>query len=235
MNAARILLPAGVLLALGCPGGKDAPNTAPEPSESESEAPAPERTTREEAVPRSSCLDELRLDRDRSVLAEQRSVGPRADDFAERYAAEEIDPDRYAPVKVVERYRIGDTPLLWFTPDRTRAVVDAAALSELAVADPTRMTPGDEAEVGRLTDRALGQIPDRTLVRFLLEARAIATYWHTGAELCLVSEEASGEGYRARFRGEHTYFTSTENREPLAFEVEISPDGRILVRGLPLR
>jgi hypothetical protein len=177
------------------------------------------------------CIERLRVDHERSVLQEQRRAGPRAADFQDRYPAERIDPGAHTPVAVVEHHRIGGAPLLWFTPDRTRAVVDAAVLSELVVADPTRMDPGEEVEVGRLTERGLGQLGRRALVRFLIEARAIATYWHLGAALCLVAETQAGGAYVARFRGEHTYFTNRENRQRFAFEAEVTTDGRILVRG----
>lgn len=177
------------------------------------------------------CIARLTVDGHESVLDEQRSLGPRADDFFAHYDAADIDPDTYVPVQAVAAYTIGDTPLLWFTPDKTAAVVNAAVLSKLTVADPTRMSPGETAVVGQLTELGRGKIGGRALTEFLIHSRAIVTYWHIGAELCLVEETDTGGEYRARFTGEHTYFTNEENVDEIGFIATISADGVITVTG----
>jgi len=175
------------------------------------------------------CLERITLDRDSSVLSEHRRVGSGADDFAERYAAEYIDPETYLPVSAVAHYTIGGSPLMWFNPARTAVVVNAAVLSELTVVEAMRMEPGTTQRVGRLTELGMGKIAGRELTKFLLDARAIATYVHLGSTLCLVEERESNGGYEARFTGEHTYFTNEKQTEPLAFSVTID-SGVIEVR-----
>ncbi len=172
----------------------------------------------------------LSIDHGASVLTEQRRVGPPAFDFQDRYPAAAIDPATQVAVAVVAEFRIGATPLLWFTADRTAAVVDAAVLSDLVVADVTAMGPGAVATIGQLTERGRGQLPGRDLVTFLLRARAIATYVHIGAELCLFDERTDASGYQVRITGEHTYFTNQRHVVALEFEVTIDPTGVISVR-----
>lgn len=184
------------------------------------------------AVPKPDCLERISVDKGRSVLAEQRTVGPAADDFATTYPAAYLDPEAQVPVEVTRAYQIGKTPLLWWSQDKTHAVVNAAVLSELAVADVTALPAGQEVRVGQLSELGVGAIGGRELVKFLIAARAIATYVHIGAELCLVEEHDDGAaGYRARFTGEHTFFTSKKNVRPLAFAVAVDGDGVITVRG----
>lgn len=206
---------AALLLAAAC--GKS-------PRSSARDAPA--RTPPvDAAVAAAACVVTLTTGRNGSVLDEQRSVGPPAYDFFATYPAATIDPVAQAPVKLVEQYQIGGRPLLWYTADKAGVVVDAAAMSELVVADATRMRAGETARVGQV----LGEIPGRELALFLVHARAIATWVHIGAELCLAEERSVDGAYTARFTGEHTYFTNEENVEPLDFEVTIAADGVITV------
>ncbi|MCB9564745.1 MAG: hypothetical protein H6709_11975 [Kofleriaceae bacterium] len=176
------------------------------------------------------CLATLSIDHGDSVLAEQRRVGPHADDFWDRYPAVYLDPDTQVPVEVTSSFQIGGTPLLWFSEDKTHPVVNAAVMSDLVVADVTRMAAGGRAEIGRLTELGLGRMPGRDLATFLIRARAIATYVHIGAELCLADEtDDARAGYRAHFTGSHTYFTSKKHVQPLDFVVTIDPEGVIAV------
>ncbi len=184
------------------------------------------------AVPVSDCLERISVDKGSSVLSEQRRIGPPADDFATVYPAEYLDPDAQVPVEVTRAYQIGKTPLLWWSADKTHAVVNAAVLTDLTVADITALPAGQEVRVGQLSELGVGAIAGRELVKFLIEARAIATWVHIGAELCLVEEHDDGAaGYRARFTGEHTFFTSKKNVRPLAFAVAIDGAGVITVNG----
>ena len=184
------------------------------------------------AVPVSDCLERISVDKGSSVLSEQRRVGRSAEDFATVYPAEYLDPEAQVPVEVTRAYQIGKTPLLWWSADKTHAVVNAAVLSDLTVADVTALPAGHEVRVGQLSELGVGAIAGRELVRFLIAARAIATYVHLGAELCLVEEHDDGAaGYRARFTGEHTFFTSKKHVRPLAFAVAIDSAGVITVSG----
>ena len=178
------------------------------------------------------CLERVTVDQARSVLSEQRRVGPPAADFQTRFRAEYLDPAVQVPVEVVRAYQIGGTPLLWFDVTKTEAVVNAAVLSDLVVADVTAIRTGEQVEIGQLGELGIGQLGGRELVKFLIAARVIATYVHIGAELCLVEEhDAQAAGYRARFTGAHTYFTSSKHTKTFAFSVAIDATGAITVRG----
>lgn len=182
------------------------------------------------------CITTWSIDHHESVLSEQRRIGPHAADFQERIGAAHLDPDAQVPVETTRRFQIGGAPILWFNQAKTEAVVNAAVLTDLLVADPTRLNEGQRVELGRLTEVGrdhLGHdgVSERELIEFLIRARAIATYWHIGAELCLRREEKAGAAYRADFDGVHTYFTNEENRQEFAFSVEITADGAIAVIG----
>ena len=202
-------------LLLACP---PAPPVTPTP-----EAPVP-------AAP--SCLATWKRGSDASVLNEQRASGQAAwRDFATGYASAAIDPASHVAVKHTSRFQVGGQPVLWFTPDRQAAVVASSAFGDLAVVDATSIMPGAEAAVGRVTPEARAALGDRGVVELLLEADAVLIYAHIGGEVCLVEEQAADGAYRAKFTGEHVYFTNEENRDPLAFEVRIAPDGAISVHG----
>lgn len=192
----------------------------------------PPSSTNEVAMkPPPSCLEQLTVDHGRSVLTEQRSLGPAASDFQARFAAADIDRDTQIPVAATAAYQIGKTPLLWWNAARTEAVVNAAVLSELRVIDATNLAAGSTEAVGQLSELGVGHIAGRDLVKFLIAARIIATYVHIGAELCIVDEHDGPAGYQARVTGQHTYFTNAKHVEPLAFTVTIDPAGVIAVRG----
>lgn len=178
-----------------------------------------------------ACLEQLTVDPHRSVHAEQESLGPPAADFQRRFAAADIDPTAQRPVAATAAYQIGGTPLLWWNAGFTEAVVNAAVLTELRVVDATRLATGSTETVGRFSERGVGHIAGRDLVKFLIAARVIATYVHAGAELCIAEEHDDPTGYRARITGHHTFYTNTKNVEPLAFTVTINPGGTIAVRG----
>lgn len=181
--------------------------------------------------PAPPCLEQLTVDHGRSVLTEQRSLGPAAFDFQQRFAAADIDRDTQIPVAATAAYQIGQTPLLWWNAARTEAVVNAAVLSDLTVVDATRLSAGSAETVGQLSELGVGHIAGRDLVKFLIAARIVATYVHIGAELCIVDERDGADGYLARITGQHTYFTNARHVEPLAFTITVAADGTIAVRG----
>lgn len=212
--------------------------TEPKQGAEPEQGAAPDKPPEQQA-PAATCLARYELDSDRSVLAEQRRRGGAArwDDFPKRYAAAYLEPETDHPVEQVERFRIGDTPLLWFTPDFSAAVVNAAVLSELPVVDATSLEVGERVELGALTELGQGKIGEREMVEFLLEAGVIQTYVHIGSKLCLVAEdkrgqEGEGRPYGAEFSGEHVYFTNEENRDALGFRVELDGEGRMAIIGV---
>ena len=184
------------------------------------------------SMSRPDCLERITVDQAHSVLSEQRRVGPPAADFQTRFRAEYLDPAAQVPVEVVRAYQIGGTPLLWFDVAKTEAVVNAAVLTDLVVADVTAIRAGEQVAIGQLSELGIGQLGGRELVKFLIAARVIATYVHIGAELCLVEEHVDeASGYRARFTGQHTFFTSQKHVKPLAFAVAVDATGVIAVHG----
>lgn len=194
-------------------------------------APPPTPEVAMKPPPPAACLEQLTVDHGRSVLTEQRSLGPAAFDFQQRFAAADIDRDTQIPVAATAAFQIGQTPLLWWNAARTEAVVNAAVLSELRVIDATNLAAGSTEAVGQLSELGVGHIAGRDLVKFLIAARVIATYVHIGAELCIVDEHDGPAGYQATVTGQHTYFTNAKHVEPLAFTVTIDPAGVIAVRG----
>lgn len=211
-----------VSLLLGCPSGRPVP--APPPKPATTEAPMPEETAPD-------CVERFSLGAEGGVLAEHRQHAA-VNDFHTGFPARPIDPAAQAPVRATERFQVDGRPLLWYSADKSEVVVDAAVLSDLTVVDATNLRVGEQAKVGLLLPSAQGKLGGRELTRFLLESRAIATWVHLGADLCLRGEETTPEGaYYARFTGEHTFFTNEKNVRPLKFDVRVEPGGEILVRG----
>ena len=245
------------LSLLGCPRAPDpgeAPVAATEPAEpparvdpspkAPSPAVTPPSTPTDPAAPAATCLARWAFDNDRSVLAEQRQRGGAArwDDFPTRYPAAYLDPDADHPVELVARFEVGATPLLWFTADFSEAVVNAAVLSELAIVDATGLAVDQQATIGRLTELGLGHLRGaawastglggRELAEFLLAAGVVQTWVHIGSELCLLAEHDDEHGYRARFTGEHEYYTNEANLDPLGFELVVTAAGSITIVGV---
>jgi hypothetical protein len=182
--------------------------------------------------PSTRCLARWNIDADQSVLEEQRAgPGPRLEDFPQRFAAMYLVPEEQAPVRALERFVMGGTPLMWFTPDVGAPVVNAAVLTDLARVDATSIGAAATKHVGALTELGLGRMPGRTLAEFLVRGDVVHVYAHIGAELCLRAEREDETGYRAWFDGEHTYFTNEHNVSALEFAIDIAADGKIRVHG----
>jgi hypothetical protein len=180
------------------------------------------------SVPATACLEEFAVTHAESVLQEQRRVGPAAPDFQQKFAAAAIDASTYQAVKAVERFRVGGSPILFFTPDRKTAVVDAKVFGDLDAVDPLKMSPGQGAKVGKVLASAQA-LPRREVARFLILAGIVRVYWHVEASVCFKSETSGPDGYRLRVTGEHTYFTNKRHRERFDFEIGVSTDGSITV------
>jgi hypothetical protein len=153
--------------------------------------------------------------------------------------AARIDPASYVPLQVGASVPVPGGPGLWYTPQPAgpvRAardlppVVDATVFSPLVRVDVPRMQPGEQLVIGRLAPTAVSTVDHREVVRFLLQAEVVQTYWHIQAECCLEREERT-DGYRAVFSGTHLYVTNRQNVDPLAFSLSIAVDGLIEVRG----
>jgi hypothetical protein len=174
-----------------------------------------------------SCLERMRILHSESVLQEQRSVGPALPDFQPAFAAAAIGADHLA-VKAVDSFKVGGAPILWFTPDRGAAVVDARVFGDLAAVDPLRFSPGQSAAVGRiLVGRDV--LSGRDVAKLLIRAGVVRVYWHVEADVCLSDERTEAGAYALRVSGEHTYFTNERNTDPFDFELRIAADGAIAV------
>jgi hypothetical protein len=226
--AAMRLATAVVLAAVSgaCGRGGD---SAEEPS---GPPPAPDRITTsvtekmpvtDAAVP--TCLMKIEADHSRSVLQEQRSRGPHANDFFASYPAAAIDPAKQEPIRATDAFRVGGNPVLWLSADKASVVVDQRAFSTLTNVDGTRHT-GDPIVVGKATAATLKAMPPRDLARFLIAAGVVRIYVHIGGWVCLEEETSTNGGWRGRFAGSHQYFTNEENNDPLAFVIEMV-DGTI--------
>lgn len=191
-------------------------------------APAPVPV---EAPMTAPCVLTWTRDSGASLLAEQRASGAAGwSDFATLLRAAPID-DAHFPVAHTARFQVAGRPVVWFTPDRTAVVVDAALFGDLAVVDATSIAAGTTAAVGTVTPAARAALGDRGVVELLVEADVVRIYAHIGGELCLREETTVAGAYMARFAGEHVYFTNDENHAPLAFDVTIAADGAISVAG----
>jgi hypothetical protein len=161
-----------------------------------------------------SCLETYHIERGRAPLGEAPA----------RIAAATIDPARQTPVA---GHDLDGRPALWLSPDKTQLVVDDRLFTDLAIADSTRLAAGQSAVVGK----ARAKLPGRALLRFLLEAEIIRTYWHVEATVCLERERDAGGGYEADLGGVHVYFTNQRNERRFAFTLRVSPDGEIAISG----
>lgn len=220
-----------VCVLSGCDRGE--PSQPPPAAVTQTTPAEPEPVTKTTPAP-TPCLARYSFDSDSSVLDEQRRRGGAArwDDFARRYDAAYLDPDSDHPVEVVESFRIGDTPLLWFRADFSEAVVNAAVLGPLKVVDGTRIRVGERETIGALTELGLGKIGGRELAHFLLRADVVHTYVHIGSSVCLVEESTGPDGsYRGRFSGEHTYFTNEEMVDRFGFWLELDAEGQLSIEG----
>ena len=168
------------------------------------------------------------LDHDDSVLAEQRAAGPPLRDFPERFAAQTIGPG-HAPLEAVADVRLGGAPLLWLPPERDAVVVDDRWLSDVDVADVTK-TLAAERLVATLTPAARGRLDVVAWTDWLVRSGALLTYWHLEATLRLDAFGHAGGVQHARLSGSHVYMTMERNEDTFAFEVRLSPEGRLTVQ-----
>jgi hypothetical protein len=176
-----------------------------------------------EAAPAAPCLSSLSVSSSTSLLERLREAGGSAPDFPETVASRTIDAQTDKPLPT-----LGSAPdgaaLFWMGADK-KPVVDARVLGPLQTAHVTRLKPGQSVEVGRVVDPAA--TPLAQVSELLIRAGIILTYVHVGAELC-VAPQSTQE--RRIYSGTHTYFTNTENNEPVRFSVVLGSGGVIRVQ-----
>lgn len=170
------------------------------------------------------------LGRARSVLSEQRALGPAWRDLPRRYEAQTIT-SQCVPVQAVASVTIAGAPLLYFAEDRGAVVVDARYFSSLAVVDLTQLGAGEAETVGRVTPAGRAGLSGRATVGFLLHAGVLCGYAHIGAVLGLLSEREEEGTYSAQLVGRHVFFTQRRHERHYAFSFSITAGGELCVRG----
>ena len=211
-----------------CASKGDAPST--NTGDAVTPKPPPDEAAATDEVPATECVLELELDSHHSLLEEHRSHAAQPD-FHERIEAGAIGAGFHA-VKVTESISAGGKPVLWFSEDHTKVVVDETLASALTHVDATRLSAGERVRVGALTAAGREGLGGRGWVELMLRAHVVGTWIHIGSQVCLSAErETEADGYRVSVDGEHTYFTNEKNVDPVHFDVTIAPDGTVEVIG----
>lgn len=177
------------------------------------------------------CLATYTIDHDDAPMTELRELGGQRDDFQERFPAAVIDTSAQRPVKAAAELKLGGRPVAWYSSALDAVVLDGAAFAPLRQADPTRLSAGERAPVGRVTAKAREALGARGVIELLVRVGAIQTYWHQGADLCLSAEQGADGAYRSEWRAVHHYATNTQNEARYAFAVEIDAEGEVVVIG----
>jgi hypothetical protein len=181
------------------------------------------------------CRARFTLAHEDSPLTELLELGGGRDSPQDRFPAAVIDPAAQRPVTATAEIHLDGRPIAWFSPMLDAVVVDGAAFAPLRRIDATTTGADAPRVVGRVVPRARQTLGERTLVELLLRIGAIQSYWHVGADLCLVSEEAHDGTHRMELRGVHhsvqprRRFGSRTIETPFAFAVEIDREGQISV------
>lgn len=184
------------------------------------------------------CLARFTIEHEGSPLAELRELGGWRDGAQDRFPAAVIDPTSLRPVTAAARFTLDGQPIAWWSPTLDAVVLDGAAFAPLRGADATKQAPEPQV-VGRVFPRAREALGDRAVIELLLRIEAIQTYWHVGADLCLVAEATHDETYRAELHGVHHSMAPRGVLGPrtlearFAFAVEIDPEGEVSVMLLP--
>jgi hypothetical protein len=160
----------------------------------------------------------LEIQQQDSLLNEIRGLGAKAPDFPTAFPAHTPQVGKHRPLKAGGVGPTGEA-LFWIDLAGT-PFVDARVFGPLQAVSIIRLAPGVSATVGRL----LAKLDPATVIGQLIAADVIGTYAHTESTLCVV--EIPGG---VHITGTHTYFTNTENTDPLDFKVLIDPAGVITV------
>ena len=149
-----------------------------------------------------------------------------------KVAAVEINKGTYEVIPHLAAYSVNSEMLLGKDKVKKRVVINSRYFSTLAKVDATRLPAGTVQSVGKYLDTSFQMLSPRQIVRFLLEAQIITTYWHLESELCLTSETSGTDAYVSKFTGVHRYCTNQCQTDALAFTVRIDRHtGEISVAG----
>lgn len=182
-----------------------------------------------------TCIERFTISQDNTYLDEIRGKHKVSlHDWHPVIKAEAIESGKHVAASCTKDYTIDGAALFYFSPASKAMVVNQDFFGDLTVADAPRVFSGKKQKtIGRIKPAALKGMPSRQLVRFLLAASAVQTYWHLQADLCLVREEQRGGAYTAHFSGVHLYFTNEKNEDAYSFSVTISADGEVVLAGSP--
>lgn len=177
------------------------------------------------------CLDRIRISRHDNPWQDM-IASSWQEESKQNIAAVEISKGTYEEVPHLAAYRINSEMLLGRDKINKRLVINNRYFSTLEKADATRLPAGTVKSVGKYLDTAFLLLSPRQIVRLLLDAQIITTYWHLEAELCLTGEKDGKDAYVASFTGVHRYCTNRCQTDRLAFTVTIDRNtGNISITG----
>ena len=149
-----------------------------------------------------------------------------------KIAAVEINKGTYEAYPHLAVYQVNSEMMLGKDKVKKRVVINSRYFSTLAKVDATRLPAGTVKSVGKYLDTSSPLLSPRQIVRFLLEAQIITTYWHLESELCLTKEKDGKDVYVSEFTGVHRYCTNQCKTDSLEFTVTIDRNtGDISVAG----
>jgi hypothetical protein len=149
-----------------------------------------------------------------------------------KIASVEIKKGKYEIFPHLAAYQINSEVLLGKDKVNKRVVINNRFFSTLEKADATRLPAGSAKSVGKYLDTSFLLLSPGQIVKFLLDAQIITTYWHLESELCLIGEKDGKDEYAATFTGVHRYCTNQCKSDSLKFTVTIDRNtGNISVAG----
>ena len=143
------------------------------------------------------------------------------EDASKNVQALPVDGTNYAVLPNLVRYNKSNLILIGRNEKLRKVAVNDQVFSDLKRGDAARKADEKDQNIGFIKEKALGLYNPRELVQFLLESHVIITYWHIESKLTLKDEEENRDLYKARFTGNHIYFTNKKNVSPLDFTVSI--------------
>jgi hypothetical protein len=177
------------------------------------------------------CIDSIKISRDDNPWKGM-TQSSRQEEMNKYIQAIEINKETCEMFPHLLAYQIHSENLLGKDKLKKKIVINSKYFSDLEKADATRIPAGVTKTVGRFLDTSFISVSPPRLVRFLLDAQIITTYWHLESELCLIGEKDEKDGYSAVFIGVHRYCTNRCETQRLNFTVRIDRDtGKISVAG----
>lgn len=166
------------------------------------------------------CIDRIKISRDDNPWKGM-TQSSRQEEMNKHIPAAEITEETSEVFPHLSAYQINSESLLGKDKLRKKIVINSRYFSALEKVDATRIPADSVKTVGRFLDTSFLPLSPRRLVRFLLDAQIITTYWHLESELCLIGEKDENSTYTAVFTGVHRYCTNRCEAEPLNFTVRI--------------